>query len=302
MFRVIFLGTGCMVPTKDRNHISIAIEYKDKIFLFDCGEGTQRQIKIAGLPLGKIRKIFISHWHGDHVLGLPGLIQTLNSVEVIDKIDVYGPRRSTKFLSSLLRGSVFELTKELEVHEVIGKKEETIYENEDIVIEAISLKHSIPVLGYVLREKDKINIYKEKLKEAGLENSPLLKNFKEGRDIRVGNKIYHWRDFCYIKKGKKIAIILDTVPDENLIKFVENSDILIMEATFLDKVHRDKAEKTLHMTARGAAEIAQVANVDKLILTHFSQRYKDIKELEDEAKLYFNNVVMSYDFMKIKIR
>ncbi|MCA9459974.1 MAG: MBL fold metallo-hydrolase, partial [Nanoarchaeota archaeon] len=144
-FKLHFLGTGCMIPTKDRNHLSVALEYDGSIFLFDCGEATQLQIRKMKLPMGKIRKIFISHWHGDHVLGLPGLLMTLGNTQGVDLVEIYGPEGSQNYISHMRQSMVFDSKINLKVHEYSPEEGEVvkILENMNYEIYCAKLQHSV---------------------------------------------------------------------------------------------------------------------------------------------------------------
>jgi len=299
--RLVFLGTGAMIPTKERNLLSVALEYNGDIYLFDAGESVQKQIKFTTLHLGKIKKIFISHWHGDHVIGLPGLLLTLNNIKSYKSLEIYGPEGTKRFVRNILNCCFFNFEKDLKIFEYKTKsKVFVIYENKDILIKAIRLKHSVPVLGYLFIEKDKLNLDKKKLKELGLLNNPIVKELKSKKNIKFNNKIIKWKDVTYLKKGKRIAFIFDTRPVDYLIKEIKGFDYLVIEATFsYDEI--DKAEKYIHMTVKESAEISREANVKYLFLTHFSQRYKEINKIEREAKVIFPNTILSKDLMEINL-
>lgn len=299
-----FLGTGCMVPTKDRNHLSVGLEYNGDIFLFDCGEGTQLQIKKMKLHLSKIKKIFISHWHGDHVLGLPGLLMTLSNTDNVENIEIYGPKNSKEYIYNLKKSMVFDARINIKVFEIEPKKDEllTIIENRNYKIVSANLNHSVPCIGYSFIEKDLINLDKEKLKKIGLENSSILARAKLGLDIEYKNKKIKNLDITYIKKGRKISFIFDTRPCKGADLIANNSNYLIIEATYLFKNHAKKAEEYDHMSAKESAIVALENNVDNLILTHFSQRYTDLDEILAEAKEIFENTTLTYDLMKLKIK
>lgn len=299
-----FLGTGCMVPTKDRNHLAVALEYKGNIFLFDCGESTQLQIKKMKLPIGKIKKIFLSHWHGDHVLGLNGLIQTLTNTDGIEKIEIHGPIDSKKYVHHMLKSTIFESKVPIEVFEHVPKEKEvlTVLESKEYKIECARLNHSVPCIAYSFIEKDTRNVDKAKAKAYGLEQSPLLARAKLGLPIEIDGKKILPEDLTYTKKGIKISFVFDTRPCDEIPKLVKNSDYLIMEATFIYATHKDKAEEYDHMSARETAEIARDSQVKNLIITHFSQRYKDTKDIELEAKEFFENTTSTYDLMTLRIK
>ncbi len=301
--KVHFLGTGCMAPTKERNHLSVALEHNGSIYLFDCGEGTQNQIKKMKLPIGKIKKIFISHWHGDHTLGLSGLIQTLTNTDNVEKIEVHGPKDTKKYMEHVLKCSIFESKIPIEVIEHEPKENEilTIIKNIKFEIKCVKLNHSVPCIGYSFKEKDTLNINMEKAKKFGLEQSPMLARAKMGLDIEHNGQIIKVDDITYRKEGLKICFVFDTRPCSEIDLLVKDTKYLVMEATFIYKTHANKAEEYDHMSAKETAEIARTNNVKNLIITHFSQRYKDVKEIEEEAREYFENTTTTHDLMTLKL-
>ena len=295
---IVFLGTGQAIPTMKRNHTSIWMEYKHETFLIDCGEGTQRQIRKAGLNPCKITKIFITHWHGDHILGIPGLLQTLALNGYNRKLEIYGPRGTKEHFSRIMGMFVFEGKIDYDVKEISSGK---FLENEDYSFEALPMKHGIPCIAYSFIEKDKLRIDKSKMKKLGLEASPLMKDIKAGKDIVWKGKKVKAKDLVYEESGKKISFILDTVLNDNCYKISENADLLICESTYLDS-DAEKAEEYLHMTAEKAAGIAKKSKVKKLILIHLSQRYEYKEKLVlAEAKKIFKEVIVGEDLMKIEI-
>ncbi|MCF7872496.1 ribonuclease Z [Candidatus Woesearchaeota archaeon] len=301
-YEITFLGTSSMVPTKDRNVQSIYLEYNGEGILIDCGEGTQRQMNIKGINRLKVKKILISHWHGDHVSGLIGLIQTIGNGnrEEQSKLTIYGPLGTKKHMEHLLQSCIFDLNLDLEINELNIKQKNVIYENEDYMIEAAPLEHSTPCLGYSFIEKDRRNIQLAKAKKLGLREGPNLGKLQRGHSIKHEGKEITPDMVSTIKKGKKTTFILDTGLTENCYLLAENSDLLICESTLSIKL-AEKAELRKHMTAQGAAQIASKAGTKKLILTHFSQRYTTLHDLEEEAKAVFPNTDLAFDFMKVKL-
>lgn len=299
-YELVFLGTSGMVPTKDRNVQSIYLEYKGEGILIDCGEGTQRQMNIKGINRLKVKKILISHWHGDHVSGLIGLIQTMGNHEERKKLVIYGPVGTKKYMNNLLNSCIFDLALDLEINELNIHAKNVIFENEDYMIEAAPLDHSVPCLGYSFIEKDKRNINLTKAKKLGLKEGPLLGKLQRGQTITHKGKEISPDDVSTIKKGKKTTFILDTTVTDSCYELAQDADLLISEATLSSNL-KEKAELRKHMTAEGAALVANKAGVKKLILTHFSQRYKTLHELEKEAKETFENTEMAFDFKKVKL-
>lgn len=293
-----------MVPTKERNHIANALEYNGSLFLFDCGEGCQNQIKIMKLPIGKIKKIFLSHWHGDHVLGLNGLIQTLSNTDNVEKIEIHGPKDSKKYVENTLKSTIFYPSIDIQVFEHTPEEGEIIkiVDNAEFEIQCAKLNHSVPCIGYSFKEKDKLNVDKKKAKELGIEDPTLFTKLKLGQEVEHDNKIIKSKDVTYIKPGLKVTFVFDTRPCMGIDLLVKDSDHLIMEATYIWEKHGHKAEEYDHMSAKETAEIASANNVKHLIITHFSQRYKDSKEIEEEARQYFENTTTAYDLMTYKIR
>jgi len=287
-----------MVPTKHRNVQSVFLKYKTHGILFDCGEGTQRQMNIAGIKRTEVTKIFLSHWHGDHVSGIIGLLQTLSNSESRHKIEIYGPKETKKKVGYLFKAVRFDAAIELKITDVDAKKIKKISEDDDYVIEAVNVEHGIPCLGYSFTEKDRWRINISYLKEMGVPEGPHLQLLQKGKNMIYKGKEIEAKKAASLVRGKKITIIPDTGMCQNAVDLAYGADVLICEATFASK-HTEKSEKYRHLTAAQAAMIANQANVEKLYLTHFSQRYENTQEIEEDARAYFNNIVCAYDFMKI---
>jgi len=294
---ITFLGTSAMVPTKERNHSAIFLSFKNHGLLLDCGEGTQRQFKIAEIKLTKITKILISHWHGDHVLGLPGLIQTTSALQHDEEIEIYGPKGIKKYMKKMFEAFIFDNKIKLKIIEL---KEGVFFENNEFILEAHELDHKIHTLGFKFIEKDRRRIKVKKTQELGIKEGPLMGKLQRGENIKVQGKIINVKDVTYVVKGKTIGYISDTVFCNGCIDIAKNCDLLITEGTYVE-TEQEKAEKYKHMTAKQAAMIAHKAEVGKLILTHVSQRYKDSSIIEKEAKDIFPDTRLAYDFMKVKL-
>jgi len=295
---LLFLGTSEATPTKERGQTSILLRYKNENILIDCGEGTQRQMKIAEISPCNITRILITHWHGDHVLGLAGLLQTLGLNNYSKTLHIYGPKNTRRFLKAILNTFMFVGKIKIEVHEVDSGK---IFENEDFSIVAERMKHSTYCLAYSFIEKDKRKIKKEFIKKIpGI----LLGKLQKNKSIKFNNKVISPEQATFLVPGKKITFILDTLYNENCVNIAKNSDILVSEATFLASEHTQKAEERFHLTAKQAGEIAKKAKVKALILTHISQRYAKKSEQEKilcEAKKIFKNTRLAEDFMNIEL-
>jgi ribonuclease Z len=294
---LLFLGTSSMVPTKDRNHSALLLTYEAENILIDCGEGTQRQMKLAGLAVPKITKILISHWHGDHVLGLPGLIQTLSASEYSKKLEIYGPKGTKQHFEYIKKAFFFEEKFEAEIIEI---EKGIFFENDDFSLECLPLEHSVPCLGYRFVEKDKRKMNMDELKKLGIPDGPLLGELQQGKTITFKGKKIKPDDTTTIKKGKIVAFVEDTGLCKNCVELAREADILVSEATYADELE-EKATEYKHLTARHAAMIANDANAKQLILTHFSSRYKDTDKIEEDARNIFDNTLCAKDFMRIRI-
>ncbi len=293
--KITFLGTSAMLPTKDRNPNAIFISHNTEGILLDCGEGTQKQLRLAGISPTKVTKLLITHWHGDHVLGIPGLIQSLGASNYTKKLDIYGPEGTKNFFRNMMSGLVFRARINFEVHEI---KEGKFFESNEFYLESNNVKHSIECLSYSLIEKDKLKINIEYTKKFGLVQHPLLGELQRGKDIVYEGKKIKVKDATILKKGKKVCFILDTYYDKELVKIAKDSDLLISEATWLEE---DKLTDKEHLSAKDAGKLAKQSKVKKLILTHFSQRYNNTNELLKEAKKEFKNVECAYDLMSFEI-
>jgi len=298
--QLTFLGTSCMVPTKERNVAGLFLSYKDEGILFDCGEGTQRQMNITGINRNKVTKILVSHWHGDHVSGLVGLIQTLGNSESPVKIDLFGPKGTKEYVSHLQRMCVFDTKIDLRVHELDPKGLERFFETKDYALECAYLDHTTPTLGYSFIEKDRRRINVAYLRSQDIPDGPHLQKLTDGKNITFKGKKIDVDKATYEVQGKKVTVISDTVLCNNCVVLAEEADVVVCESAYASNLS-DKARKYKHMTAREAGMVANQANAKKLVLTHFSQRYKNTMECEDDARNVFDNVVCAEDFMKIKL-
>lgn len=303
MIKLTFLGTSAQIPTVTRNHSAFLLNYNsgksNENILVDCGENTQRQMRIAKLSPNCLTKIFITHWHGDHTLGLPGLIQTLNAHDYKKVLDIYGPKGFKKYFELMLKAFLLEGKLNFRIHEI--EKGGVVFENSDFKVEASFMEHTAPCLGYSFIEKERRRINSSYLKKIGLKPGPILKNLQEGKSVKFNNKTVSVKDATYLVKGKKITIILDTKMNKNIEKMSKNANLLVIESTFAEDL-KDKAKEYKHLTSVEAAGLAKKSKVEKLILTHISQRYEDdLNRLLKEAKKVFKNSEIAKDFMIVEI-
>lgn len=299
---LIFLGTTCMVPTKDRNHPGLLLKYSGEGLLFDCGEGTQRQIKLAGAKITDINKIFISHWHGDHVLGLPGLLQSLNASDYTKKLQIFGPTGTKTYFDHLMKAFVFDNQLDMEIIEVDEKEDsgKALVDNKKYTVQMFEMDHGMPAMGFKFIEKDRRRINLAYTKSIGLPEGPLMGKLQRGEEVEFNGQPVTLEKATHIVKGKIIGIITDTVNCKGCYQIAEDADLLVSEASFAKDL-LNKAEDNKHMTAEQAAQIASQEQVGELILTHFSARYKTSEQIEKEAQDVFPNTRCAYDLMKIRL-
>ena len=308
---ITILGTASMVPTKERNVQGIYLEYEGIGILFDCGEGTQRQMNIAGINRNKIKHILISHWHGDHVGGLIGMLQTIGNQlgqkledEYADhepsEVHIWGPRGTGEHLQHLLLATVAEHGKiKLKVHE-LPMERHTFFEQEEFELQCAPLRHSTLVLGYAFVEKEKRKIDMRRAATHGLKGGPKIGRLQRGETVSHDGKEITPDMVSTVVAGKKFVLIADTMPCNEAVHLAENADLLVCESTF-DNALEEKAHKFKHMTAEQAGSLAQQAGAKRLILTHFSQRYAHVDRLTEEARLLFPHAEAAFDFMKLKL-
>jgi ribonuclease Z len=293
---LVFLGTSSAIPSKHRNHPSIALKAFGNVILFDCGEGTQRQLAIAKISPMKIDKIFISHLHGDHILGLPGLIQSMDFRGREETLAIYGPKGIKQVGNAIFNLGYCSIGFSIEFHEIT---EGLIVDNPEYLIRATKTNHNIYNLAYSLTEKKKPRFLREKAIELGVNPGPDFGKLHNGNEVKVGDKIIKPEQVLGEERaGVKIVYSGDTKPNKNLVKLAKDADLLIHEGTY-DESDKDKATGNFHSTAKQAAEIAKEANVKYLILTHISTRYKTVDLLKKEAIEIFEDTKIAYDFMSI---
>ena len=298
--RIIFLGTGGSWPTVKRNVSSLAIKRGSEILLFDCGEGTQRQFQQSNLSYMQISKIFITHFHGDHFLGLPGLIQTMQLNDRDKPLHIYGPKGMEDLTDHLLTLGYFRPSYEIISHDITNGDE---VEFEEYSIHVLKVKHNVPTFSYCLEEHQRPGKFnKPKALKLGIPEGPLFNKLQYGQTITLANgkKITPGMILGPSRRGRKIVMSGDTMPCEEMIAFSKNADVLVHEATF-DSELEDIAKEYGHTTAAQAAEIAKKARVEKLFLVHVSPRYLDYRVLENDARKIFVQSFVPKDFQEIEV-
>lgn len=287
-FTVTILGSGAALPTARRNPTAQYVVCNDRHILIDCGEGTQMQLRNAGVKIQRINHILISHLHGDHFFGLVGLISTMHLLGRDKGLTIYGPEQLEQIVRMQLEVGAAKLNFDIRFVSLNGKENRLLFEDKLIEIHAFPLKHRIPTTGFLIKEKvHERKLIAEAVAEAGLklEHLPLL---KKGLNITDENgQEIDFEDFTLPPKPSySYAYCSDTAYWETVIPFIQNASVLYHEATFIEK-EKDRAKATFHSTAKQAAKIAHLANVGKLLLGHLSARYADGIEHETEAKTIF---------------
>lgn len=295
---IIFLGTSSAVHSYERSHPAIALKAFGEVMLFDCGESTQRQLIFAKVSPMKISKIFLTHYHGDHILGLPGLLQSMNFRGRETPLKIYGPKGLLKVKEAIFNLGFCKLEFPIEFIEI---EDGTIEKTEEYIIKARKLKHNVINMAYSIEEIKKPRFLREKAVELGVPVGPLFGKLHNGFEVEVNGKIIKPEQVLGdAREGHKITYSGDTTACEELIDFARNSDILIHEATYKNE-DKDKAEQNFHSTAEDAAKIAKNSNSKKLILTHISTRYREVDDLLKEASDVFENVEIASDLKVITI-
>ena len=288
--QVVVLGTSGSTPTKSRGMPSVAIIRDGNVFLFDCGEGTQMKMMQNNINISKIKAIFISHTHGDHVIGLAGLVRTLALNNRVEPLNIYVPAGYEGYLKNLITFDKAIIKYPIIIHGALPGK---VYEDDEVEVRAFSLNHTIRCYGYSFAEKSKRRFIKEKCDQLGINGREYSILAKRGFIIKNGKRV-SIKNVTYIQHGRKIVYATDTRPCATTIRAARNADILIHEATFTEKEKRLAIERK-HSTAKEAALIAKKANAKLLVLTHLSARYRNIMPIRKEAKNFFENVVVAKD-------
>ena len=292
-----FLGTASQLPTKRRNTSAALFRWREHGILLDAGEGTQRQMFRMGLSVGDVDTVLISHFHGDHVLGLPGLVQSMSLQTENRSLRIAYPAGGEKYLRNLLRSSTFQMG--INIVEIPISVEGELFKIDDLNIMAYGLKHKAPSWGFILKENDKVKYDPAKIKEVGLLNSPLLKKITLDEGVEFEGRTVTFDMIGEKRKGFKLGYIADTCLCPSCDIIASGADLLICESTYLEQDAETAAENN-HLTAKQAAAIAARNDVKTLVITHFSQRYQDREKMFiEEAGEIFSDTIMADDLMTI---
>ncbi len=297
--QIVFLGTSGSWPTPKRNVSAIAVKRGPEILLFDCGEGTQRQFMVSKLSFMQVSRIFLSHFHGDHFLGLPGLIQSMNFFGREAPLEVYGPRGVEPLVSDLLSLGYFVPGFSVKAEELTPGAERDFGE---YVVRAFEAVHTVPGLSYVLEEKMRPGRFDRPKAEAlGLPPGPLYSRLQGGEAVtHRGLTISPDQVLGPPRRGRKIVYTGDSMPHETLVAKARGADVLIHDATS-DTALEEKANRYGHSSSRQAAQVAKEAGVGLLVLTHLSPRYEDPSTILSDAKAVFDRVQLAEDFSEIEV-
>ena len=293
--RVTFLGTSASVPTKERGLPAVLVEFKGRSMLFDAGEGVQRQFMVFGRSFMRVEHIFISHIHGDHVFGLPGLLSTMSLYGRRRPLHLWVPARSLDALRDYLNAIPMGVDYPLEFHPA---EPGLLLDLGDFEVLSYELKHGIPTLAYVLREKPIVRARRSVVRALGIEG-PLVARLKRGETVRLGDRVIRPEDVVYTTPGRKLVYATDTRPVYS--ELARGADLLIHEATYLD-ADREMALERLHSTAKEAAELASRLEVRQLVLTHFSPRIDDLTHVVAEASAVFPSAIAAHDGLTVEIK
>jgi ribonuclease Z len=282
---LVALGTSSQVPTRHRNHNGYLLRWDGDGFLFDPGEGTQRQFIYANVPVTAVTKVFITHFHGDHSLGLAGIVQRLSLDRCPHPVEIYFPASGREYYDRLTRASIYHRAVDL-VPRPVGGKGGVVFENDTYVIEAHPLKHSVDVYGYRIKERDGRRFDKAKLDELGI-RGPAVGQLERVGKASVGERVVTVDEVTSVKVGASFSFVMDTRPCDGALALARGVDLLVAESTY-GQEDATLAREHMHMTAGEAATLARDADArGTLVLTHFSQRYKSVKPLVDEARAIF---------------
>lgn len=277
---LIVLGTSSQVPTRYRNHNGYLLRWDDEGLLFDPGEGTQRQMIYAEVTVTQVTRILVTHFHGDHCLGLAGLHQRISLDRVPHEIDVHFPASGQVFYERMRHASIYHEVGKVAPRPIRG--EGVIHETDKLTIRARRLDHGVECFGYRLQERDGRTMLPEKLAEAGV-RGPAIKELIRNGSIEIDGRVVQLDDVSLFKPGQGFALIMDTRMCDAAIDLARGADLVVCESTYLSSEERE-ARAHGHLTAKHAGIIAREAGARRLVLTHFSQRYGSTKPFVEEAK------------------
>ncbi len=294
---IIALGTSSQVPTRYRNHNGYLLRWDDEGLLFDPGEGTQRQMIYAEVTVTQVTRICITHFHGDHCLGLAGISQRISLDRVPHEIDVHYPRSGQKYYERLRRASIYHDVSKIRPCPIEGPGE--VWRRGDLSLSVAKLDHGVDTYGYRLQESDGRTMLPEKLAAAGL-RGPMIRDLIQQGSLEVDGRTVHLDDVSVHKRGQSMAFVMDTRLCDGAFELAKDVDLLVCESTYLSSEEREARDHG-HLTARQAGQIAKEAGAKRLVLTHFSQRYGSLKPFLAEARELHDDVVAVRDGDRVPV-
>jgi len=298
--KLVFLGTSAAQPTERRGLSCICLVKEGEILMFDAGESAQISYMKSGLGWNKKMKIFVTHLHGDHCVGILGLLQTMSMQNRTEILEIFGPSGIDEFIAANIKVLNFGLSFPILINII---KDEEIIEEENFSIRICKANHSITAYSYLFEEKDKPGRFNvKKAKELRIPEGELWNRLQNGNQIEINGRVIKSEEVLGEKRpGKKVGISGDTMPTEKLEKFFTGCDYLVFDSTFLNE-EKQRAQDTCHSTAKQAATLGKNARVKNLILTHFSARYKNEKGHLDEAGKIHDSVITAKDLLEIEVK
>jgi len=296
---ITFLGTSGCIPTESRGLSAVAVEYLGQLYLFDCGEGTQRQMRHTGMNFMKLDHVFLTHLHADHFLGLGGMIQSMDFLERERPLNVYGPEGVSKTMNALINLGTFKLECfELVTHEV---SQGLVFDGGRFTVSCVNTPHTRASVAYCFEEKAHRKFDKPKALSLGIPEGRLFSKLQRGEAVEVKGKKFSPDDVLGDPiPGRKVVYTGDTRPAKNVVELAQGADVLIHECMFSAE-DEEATKDAAHSTTKQAAQVAKDAGVKKLYLTHLSQRYTEPEILEAEAREIFPESYVAEDFLKYKV-
>ncbi|MFC7340419.1 ribonuclease Z [Saccharopolyspora griseoalba] len=295
---LVVLGTASQVPTRRRSHNGYLLRWDGTGFLFDPGEGTQRQMTHAGVSAHDVHHLCLTHFHGDHCLGVPGVVQRLSLDRVPYPVHAHYPAAGAEHFRHLRYASAFDEVVDLREHPIVRGGQ--LGEGRFGVLRAVALEHRIPAFGYRVEEPERRRMLPDELARLGVRGPDVGQLQREG-SLRVGDRTVRLDEVSELRPGQRFAFVMDTRLCEGVFELARGADMLVIESTFLD-VDAKLAEQYRHLTAAQAARVAAECGVRCLVLTHFSQRYPDSRAFHDEAAAIFGGtVVVAEDLQRIPL-
>jgi ribonuclease Z len=294
---LVVLGTASQMPSRERNHNGYLLLWDEHGVLVDPGEGTQRQLLFSGVRTTRITHICLTHLHGDHCLGLPGVLARLSQCQPPGPVSLHFPASGLQFVERLLTSSIVDLDLGLKMNPVSGPG--VVVDRPRFRLRAERLDHSADALGWRIEDPPRRHLLADRLEKLGIRGSA-VQELVESERVHVGDRVVHLADVSELGRGHSVAFVFDTRWCDGAVSLARGADLLVCESTFLE-VDADRARDYGHLTASQAGELASVAGARRLVLTHFSGRYPDADAFLVEARRKFDDVVLAEDLMRVPL-